>query len=156
MSRKMIDYQVEEGKITSIDGYKVGGDTLVPGDKSIAITKNEKGENTIIAKSLLKYKSYNKRITIKAGTYHAGDSILISEYVPYDEGYKGALLVGFRSGEDIVEKIAGTNMLVYKQMLVGSSPTMFMVAKVIVLNDSTLEFDIAYDFYLDYAILTSL
>ena len=28
MSRKMIDYQVEEGKITSIDGYKVGGDEL--------------------------------------------------------------------------------------------------------------------------------
>ena len=25
MSRKMIDYKVEEGKITSIDGYKVGG-----------------------------------------------------------------------------------------------------------------------------------
>ena len=26
MSRKMIEYEVEEGKITSIDGYKVGGD----------------------------------------------------------------------------------------------------------------------------------
>ena len=28
MSRKMIDYKVEEGKITSIDGYKVGGGEL--------------------------------------------------------------------------------------------------------------------------------
>lgn len=27
MSRKMIDYKVEGGKITSIDNYKVGGDT---------------------------------------------------------------------------------------------------------------------------------
>ena len=28
MSRKMIEYEVEEGKITSIDGYEVGGDEL--------------------------------------------------------------------------------------------------------------------------------
>ena len=155
MSRKMIDYQIENGKISTIDGYKVG-DTMVPGDKSIAITKNEKGETTIIAKSLLKYKSYSKRITIKAGTYHAGDSILIDNYIPYDEGYKGALLIGFRSGEDIVEKITGTNMLVYKQMLVGTSPTQYMIAKAIVLNDITLQSDITYDFNLDYTILTSI
>ena len=155
MSRKMTDYQVENGKIKSIDGYEVS-DTLVPGDKSIAITKNEKGETTIIAKSLLKYKSYSKRITIKAGTYHAGDSILINDYIPYDEGYKGALLVGFRTGEDIVEKITGTNMLVYKQMLVGTSPTQYMIAKVIVLNDTTLASNITYDFNLDYIILTSI
>ena len=155
MSRKMIDYQIDNGKISTIDGYKVG-DTMVPGDKSIAITKNEKGETTIIAKSLLKYKSYSKRITIKAGTYHAGDSILIDNYIPYDEGYKGALLIGFRSGEDIVEKITGTNMLVYKQMLVGTSPTQYMIAKAIVLNDITLQSDITYDFNLDYTILTSI
>lgn len=33
MSRKMIDYQVENGKISTIDGYKVGGgeDKLTPG-----------------------------------------------------------------------------------------------------------------------------
>ena len=155
MSRKMIDYQIENGKIKSIDGYEVS-DTLVPGDKSIAITKNEAGETTIIAKSLLKYKSYSKRITIKAGTYHAGDSILISDYITYDEGYKGALLIGFRSGDDIVEKITGTNMLVYKQMLVGTSPTQYMIAKVIVLNDTTLQSNITYDFSLDYIILTSI
>ena len=29
MSRKMIDYKVENGKITSIDGYEVGGGTAV-------------------------------------------------------------------------------------------------------------------------------
>lgn len=28
MGRKMIDYQVEDGKITSIDGYSVGGGSL--------------------------------------------------------------------------------------------------------------------------------
>ena len=155
MSRKMIDYQIENGKIKSIDGYEVSG-ALVPGDKSIAITKNEKGETTIIAKSLLKYKSYSKRITIKAGTYHAGDGITIDTYIPYDEGYKGALIVGFKSGADIVEKIPGTNMLVYKQMLVGTSPTQYMIAKAIVLNDTTLASNITYDFNLDYTILTSI
>ena len=34
MSRKMIDYKVEGGKITSIDGYEVGGG----GSGGIAIT----------------------------------------------------------------------------------------------------------------------
>ena len=29
MSRKMIDYKVENGTITSIDGYEVGGGTAV-------------------------------------------------------------------------------------------------------------------------------
>ena len=33
MSRKMIDYQAEGGKIKSIDGYKVGGDFSVKVDK---------------------------------------------------------------------------------------------------------------------------
>ena len=39
MSRKMIDYQIESGKIKSIDGYKVGGDELhfktISGEKTI-------------------------------------------------------------------------------------------------------------------------
>ena len=39
MSRKMIDYKVEEGKITSIDGYKVGGDELT-GDAIMGVTKD--------------------------------------------------------------------------------------------------------------------
>ena len=37
MSRKMIDYQAEDGKIKSIDGYKVGG------DYSIKVEKIESG-----------------------------------------------------------------------------------------------------------------
>lgn len=39
MSRKMIDYQVENGKISTIDGYKVGGDELT-GDAIMNVTKD--------------------------------------------------------------------------------------------------------------------
>lgn len=39
MSRKMIDYQVEGNKISTIDGYKVGGDELT-GDALMGITKD--------------------------------------------------------------------------------------------------------------------
>lgn len=39
MSRKMIDYQVENGKITSIDGYNVGGDELT-GEAIMGVSKD--------------------------------------------------------------------------------------------------------------------
>ena len=39
MSRKMIDYQVENGKIKSIDGYKVGGDELT-GSAIMGVSKD--------------------------------------------------------------------------------------------------------------------
>ena len=45
--RKMIDYKVEEGKITSIDGYNVGGDELT-GDDLMGITK----DSTTITRTL--------------------------------------------------------------------------------------------------------
>lgn len=43
MSRKMIDYQVENGKIKSIDGYNVGGDELT----GAAIMGVSKDSNTV-------------------------------------------------------------------------------------------------------------
>ena len=39
MSRKMIDYKVEDGKITSIDGYNVGGDELT-GSAIMGVSKD--------------------------------------------------------------------------------------------------------------------
>ena len=56
MSRKMIDYQVENGKITSIDGYKVGAD-IEPTKFSVL---------TIAG---------NGSASIKAGNYTEGDTI---------------------------------------------------------------------------------
>lgn len=47
MSRKMIDYKVENGKIKSIDGYNVGGDELT-GDALMGITK----DSTTITRTL--------------------------------------------------------------------------------------------------------
>lgn len=46
MSRKMIDYQVEEGKITSIDGYKVGEE--LTGAAIMGVTK----DSTTITRTL--------------------------------------------------------------------------------------------------------
>ena len=40
MSRKMIDYQVENGKISTIDGYKVGGGDELTGNALMGITKD--------------------------------------------------------------------------------------------------------------------
>ena len=58
MSRKMIDYQVENGKISTIDGYKVGGgDDIEPTKFSvIAISSNSTAK-------------------IKEGSYTEGDTI---------------------------------------------------------------------------------
>ena len=40
MSRKMIDYQVENGKISTIDGYSVGGGDELTGQKLLDATTN--------------------------------------------------------------------------------------------------------------------
>ena len=58
MSRKMIDYQVENGKISTIDGYKVGGGDDIEPTKFGIITV-----------------SSNSTANIKAGDYTEGDTI---------------------------------------------------------------------------------
>ena len=47
MSRKMIDYQIENGKIKSIDGYSVGGELhfkTISGEKTIYHNPNDANE----------------------------------------------------------------------------------------------------------------
>ena len=46
MSRKMIDYQAEGGKIKSIDGYKVGGDFSVKVEKIESVISGSGGSNS--------------------------------------------------------------------------------------------------------------
>ena len=58
MSRKMIDYKVENGTITSIDGYEVGGGT--------AVEANPQGEAT---QQLEKIKIDNIAYNIAGGNY---------------------------------------------------------------------------------------
>ena len=71
MSRKMIDYQVEGNKISTIDGYKVGGDELT-GDALMGITKDSTtitrtldtdGKVKFDAKDKLTFKTYSVYMT---------------------------------------------------------------------------------------------
>ena len=48
MSRKMIDYKVEDGTITSIDGYEVGGGNELTGEALMGVTK----DSTTITRTL--------------------------------------------------------------------------------------------------------
>ena len=83
MSRKMIDYKVENGKITSIDGYRVGGGDELTGDALMGITK----DSTTITRTLdtdgkvkleakaLKVISKSINITLEPKEYNIGDMI---------------------------------------------------------------------------------
>ena len=73
MSRKMIDYKVEEGKITSIDGYKVGGSELT-GAAIMGATKDSKTiVRTLDTDGKVAFKT-NKPITI-AQSYNGNVSM---------------------------------------------------------------------------------
>lgn len=64
MSRKMIDYQVEGGKITSIDGYEVGGGDELTGEAIMGVTKDSKTiVRTLDTDGKVTFKT-NKPITI--------------------------------------------------------------------------------------------
>ena len=79
----MIDYKVENGKITSIDGYRVGGGDELTGDALMGITK----DSTTITRTLdtdgkvkleakaLKVISKSINITLEPKEYNIGDMI---------------------------------------------------------------------------------
>ena len=101
MSRKMIDYQVENGNISSIDGYTVGdkitGAKLkeniaksTPNDgMDYSLTTDGTGRLVIKAKGRYEYKSGSFRGTFKApaGTYLLGKTILLNSSVQINWGY---------------------------------------------------------------------
>lgn len=85
MSRKMIDYHVEGGKITSIDGYKVGGDEVggdeVGGDKlytkpnsGITLTEEE-GKQYISSNLVYTTKRIELYPVFHAGEHTAGEKV---------------------------------------------------------------------------------
>ena len=100
MSRRMIDYQVEEGKITSIDGYKVGGEELTgqvlldnitkatPND-GFSYSLSNDGKLIIKAKGRYEYKSFNALINlhVSAGTYDVGDVVSLNSNFSIGKGY---------------------------------------------------------------------
>ena len=66
MSRKMIDYQVEEGKITSIDGYKVGGGDELTGQKLFDTTTNSvEIDRTVSSDNKLKLTLHKYKVNAK-------------------------------------------------------------------------------------------
>ena len=102
MSRKMIDYKVEEGKITSIDGYSVGGDEITgaklkeniakstPNDgMDYSLTTDGTGRLIIKAKGRYEYKndSFSTEFNAPAGTYVLGQSITLNKRVQINWGY---------------------------------------------------------------------
>ena len=99
MSRKMIEYEVEEGKITSIDGYEVGGGGELTGDALMNATKDSKtikrtldtDGKVIFAtnKPITIAQSYNSNVNMSVKLSNIADSahvvkanstIIISEY----------------------------------------------------------------------------
>ena len=83
MSRKMIDYQVENGKIKSIDGYSVGGDELT-GEALMNATKDSKtitrkldtdGKITFATnKPITIAQSYNNNVSMNVTLSNIADS----------------------------------------------------------------------------------
>ena len=72
MSRKMIDYKVEDGKIVSIDGYEVGGGTGGGGNYSVAVQSVKK---EIGYKYNINLEWFND-LGLKANTaYNVGDQV---------------------------------------------------------------------------------
>lgn len=108
MSRKMIDYQVEDGNISSIDGYSVGdkitGAKLkeniaksTPDDgMSYSLTNDGTGRLVIHAKGRYEYKNgtFSSNFTAPAGTYVLGQTITIDKRYQVNWGY----VIGAASG----------------------------------------------------------
>ena len=105
MSRKMIDYQVEGNKITSIDGYSVGGGDELTGAAIMGVTKDSKtikrtldtdGKVTFATnKPITIAQSYNgnvrmnvklSNITDSAHVVKANSNIIFSEYQSTADG----------------------------------------------------------------------
>ena len=100
MSRKMIDYQVEDGKISSIDGYKVGGEELTgqvlldnitkanPND-GFSYSLSNDGKLIIKAAGRYEYKAFNVLIKfhVSAGTYDVGDVVSLNSNYSIGNGY---------------------------------------------------------------------
>ena len=108
MSRKMIDYKVENGNISSIDGYTVGdkitGAKLkeniaksTPNDgMEYSLTTDGTNRLIIKAKGRYEYKSsmFSSEFKVPAGNYVLGQTVLIDRRIQVNWGY----VIGVASG----------------------------------------------------------
>ena len=108
MSRKMIDYQIENGKIKSIDGYKVGGDkkiklTYTP--EFLDYENYQQGATVEVGKTFKtsgQYMSENElpMVNTKSSIVHTSGTATFIEMVGMDDdGYQYGIMVCIKAGK---------------------------------------------------------
>ena len=108
MSRKMIDYQIDNGKITSIDGYKVGGDkkiklTYTP--EFLDYENYQQGATVEVGKTFKtsgQYMSENElpMVNTKSSIVHTSGTATFIEMVGMDnDGYQYGIMVCIKAGK---------------------------------------------------------
>lgn len=110
MSRKMIDYQVENGKISTIDGYKVGGNN----NKRIKLTYTpqfldyenyQQGATVEVGKSFKTVRQYMSEnelpmVNSKSSITHTNGTATFIETVGIDEeGYQYGVSICIKAGK---------------------------------------------------------
>ena len=106
MSRKMIDYQVEGGKISTIDGYKVGSDkkvklTYTP--EYLDYQNYESGATIEVGKTYKTAEQYMKEnelpmVNANSSIVHTSGTATLIEMVGIDDGYQYGTMVCIKAG----------------------------------------------------------
>ena len=104
MSRKMIDYQVEGNKISTIDGYKVGGGELT-GEAIMGVSKDSDTiTRTLDAEGKVEFKSKNSKTVCTSERADKSFNLVAKEYT---------LTSGITYGPVIYERYTSDKPVVY-------------------------------------------
>ena len=162
MSRKMIDYQVEGNKISTIDGYKVGGDELT----GAAIMGVSKDSNTITrtldvdgkvkfdAKGGVKIGSYGNAysvLKIPARSWEANVPVDFKDSINYYEpGFGDGISGMYPSVYTNIYKSEGITFLVHTHSITernGNTYSAHVIVVPLSAGTTTKPFDVFAGFY---------
>ena len=162
MSRKMIDYQVEGNKISTIDGYKVGGNELT-GDALMGITKDSTtitrtldtdGKVKLDAKGGVKIGSYGNAysvLKIPARSWEANVPVDFRDAINYYEPGFGDGIIGiYPSVYTNIYKSGGITFLVYTHSITERNANSYSAHVIVVplsAGTTTEPFDVFAGFY---------
>ena len=162
MSRKMIDYQVEGNKISTIDGYKVGGDELT-GDALMGITKDSTtitrtldtdGKVKLDAKGGVKISSYGNAysvLRIPARSWEANVPVSFEDAINYYEpGFGDGISGMYPSVYTNIYKSGGITFLVYTHSITERNANSYSAHVIVVplsAGTTTEPFDVFAGFY---------
>ena len=162
MSRKMIDYQVEGNKISTIDGYKVGGDELT-GDALMGITKDSTtitrtldtdGKVKLDAKGGVKIGSYGNAysvLKIPARSWEANVPVDFGDAINYyDPGFGDRIIGIYPSVYTNIYKSGGITFLVYTHSITERNANSYSAHVIVVplsAGTTTEPFDVFAGFY---------